>query len=69
MKMLDNEEQKQFYVATVVKIKSVTAGVKRATPRFAMYRIKRIEMCGINSFSPMSTRDIRSLHLSYVVEY
>jgi len=67
--MLDNEEQKQYYVATVVKIKSVPEGVKKATPRFEMYRTKRIEMCGINSFSPMSTGGIRSLHLSYVVEY
>lgn len=69
MKTLDNEEQKQFYVAPVVKIKSVTEGEKKANPRFAMYKTKRIELCGINSFSPMSTGGIRSPHLSYVVEY
>jgi len=32
MKTLDNEEQKQFYVAPVVKIKSVTEGGKKGEP-------------------------------------
>jgi hypothetical protein len=31
MKMLDNEQQKQFYVAPVVKMKSVTEGEKGRT--------------------------------------
>jgi len=31
MKALENEEQKQFYVAPVVKIKSVTEGEERRT--------------------------------------